>query len=201
MAVLKMKINDKCSSAKKTNSDPVIDISQQGAASHSKRRKRRTKVRFASNEIVFPCTQHSDTPLSSGWYSGGDYNEMRAHFIEDSKMAARANKASDSVLLRTFKQCCKGEGTIDSALVEELHTCLQQFEFTGLERMVARKIFHDKQYRRCTLMETVLSIQERHNNDASRTGALRFACESVSFSSVLFAHQLALASMVTSAPR
>lgn len=149
------------------------------------------KARPLHKEDQHDEEQEEDPYLT--WYSPQEYKNMKLGFIQDAKLAARANRTTDGVLLKTFKLCGKGESALNRDLLEQLHLCLQQYELTGLERMVARRIFQDKQYRRCTLLETVFSIQERHGNADSRANALRFACESVSFSSVLFAHQLALA--------
>lgn len=153
------------------------------------------KVRPLHKQVEEDCSDNVDEegdPYLT-WYSPQEYKNMKLGFIHDAKLAARANRATDGVLLKTFKLCGKGEGALNRDILEQLHLCLQQYELTGLERMAARRIFQDKQYRRCTLLETVFSIQERHGNADSRANALRFACESVSFSSVLFAHQLALA--------
>ena len=152
-------------------------------------------VRFEENQVYFVESFMEDYSNHLNlWYSKQEMVEMRQQYITDARQIARSNKQSDSAILKTFHECSKGESCLDGELVEELRVYLRDETQTGLERMAARQIYNDKKFRRCTLYDSVFSIQTRHRKNYERMSSLmRFACESISFSSVLFAHQLAMA--------
>eukprot|EP00523_Entomoneis_sp_CCMP467_P020341 CAMPEP_0168862294 /NCGR_PEP_ID=MMETSP0727-20121128/18362_1 /TAXON_ID=265536 /ORGANISM="Amphiprora sp., Strain CCMP467" /LENGTH=316 /DNA_ID=CAMNT_0008917331 /DNA_START=153 /DNA_END=1099 /DNA_ORIENTATION=+ len=177
-------------------------------------------VSFATKAKV-----HTITPLmfqkgatkEDLYYTAQETAGLRQVFMEDARRVARRSKClDDNALYLTFSECSKGECDVPAHLVEELRvylhnhehadTCMPQEQqqqqddsYTGLERMAARQIYADKKFRRATLWESVDGIQKRHAKLRSSyervSSAMRFACEAISFSSVLFAHQLACAAL------
>eukprot|EP00522_Entomoneis_paludosa_P007751 CAMPEP_0172441926 /NCGR_PEP_ID=MMETSP1065-20121228/2438_1 /TAXON_ID=265537 /ORGANISM="Amphiprora paludosa, Strain CCMP125" /LENGTH=284 /DNA_ID=CAMNT_0013191553 /DNA_START=159 /DNA_END=1013 /DNA_ORIENTATION=- len=157
---------------------------------------RRSRVRFGEIQVHYVAPLYEQAPKLELWYSRDEQVALRQVYMKDAKHVAHTSGVCDSAMYKIFVECSKGEGSdLHPQLVEELRHYLQDETHTGLERMAARQIYNDKKFRRCTLVESVLGIQARHVHSPPdrKAGALRFACEAISFSSVLFAHQLAVA--------
>ena len=200
--MLTLNVNQELSFLPLTEKDPALQDSQEsecGRAAHQELphevKRSRGKVAFGYIETFSIVPSHTHVSETDIWYSKEEMESMRSDYVQDAKKVARANKTSDGALLRTYEACSKGERTLDSKLVEELRICLEDPTTTGLERMAARRIHADKKFRRYSLVEAVFGIQDRLSYDhEKRSNALRFASEAISVSSVLFAHQLAVAS-------
>ena len=182
----------------KEPSDPALEslvATKNVRRSKSKKSRRgERRVTFGHSDIMYIVPVQNLAPMTDIWYTSDDRAEMHKVYIADSRKMAIDNKRSDSTILRAFEECAKGESNLCPELASELHLYLQDETHTGLERMAARKIFNDRKIKRQTLYETVFGIQERHaKNELRRLNGLRFASEAISFSSVLFAHQMALA--------
>eukprot|EP00522_Entomoneis_paludosa_P010348 CAMPEP_0172444816 /NCGR_PEP_ID=MMETSP1065-20121228/4821_1 /TAXON_ID=265537 /ORGANISM="Amphiprora paludosa, Strain CCMP125" /LENGTH=231 /DNA_ID=CAMNT_0013195517 /DNA_START=34 /DNA_END=726 /DNA_ORIENTATION=- len=184
------------------------DESQSSSSNPSRRRMSRKRVRFGAHQTyLVDSFSRQDDLKAALWYSNQEQTQLRATFLEDSRIEARSNRpqqqhssSSSSVMLQTFVECTKGQVTLTHDLSAELGDYLHQCHHTGLERMAARQIYNDKKQRRALLIQAVLDIQERHHHDRSssysrQSSALRFACETISFTSILFAHQIAVASV------
>lgn len=130
----------------------------------------------------------------------------------DHRTNVKSSSSYHAVVLRVYDKCCQAPSNFSSNqnAAEKMRRMLisdhdevllanvvrKHHSRAGLEKIIIRDIAHDKRYRRSEVTKRVLAVQANHGPAASasaRRMLTRRASESVSQTSRLFAHCMAMA--------
>ena len=161
----------------------------------TKRRQASKAVRFGAMEVREIPQDEAASSIEQTWYTKEDYAKFMKRYLQDATAVAKVNKGKDNVVLQAFQHCQEGHFVLGFAMEKKLtkHFHSLYSMINGMERFCAREIFSDKKNRRNMYVDTVMIIQDNHTDYELQSRALRFACETISLPSKLFAHQIAVA--------
>ena len=168
-------------------------------------------VRFAGVSDVWSSDHKADIDLASVWYSPKEFGHFKATFLKDVKEVIKTKRRSVCRIGQAHDTLAANQASIPNTLEMDkkrnstqelkipLHGCVKA---VGLEKLVIREIYRQKQQRRISMMEAVDDIQSNAKmfEEETRNTLLRVACESISEPSKLFAQYLGMATATASSP-
>ena len=187
--------------------DGVI-LKQPTQERHYHRRNYRVSFADASCNRIYRNTQWSKKRARKQWYTAQEFQAFKeANFDTAQKIHKKSRRVTSfdfqykQLILHIYDACAAASNEQEQEdaskfIAAEYQSLLRQAFWTasyriGLEKTFLREIAHDKKYRRHEVAQRVLQAQA-HDPSGDRPALMRLASMSVSRTSRLFAHYMAV---------